>query len=108
MRKHAMDAGAVPATIPITARLPATLVTKLDALAKATERNRTYWVQEAVEEVIERELRQVREIEEAIADDDSHHDEGMTGDQLAGWMIEHGLTTREALDQAAARQRQGP
>ena len=43
-------------TVSITVRLPAGLVAKLDALAKATERNRTYRVQEAVEEVIEREL----------------------------------------------------
>lgn len=57
-----MIAKPTPATIPITVRLPAALVTRLDALAEATERNRTYWVQEAVEEVIERELWQVREV----------------------------------------------
>ncbi len=98
-----MATNPTPATVPITVRLPAALVAKLDALARATERNRTYWVQEAVEEVIERELWQVHEIEDAIADDDAHPEEGMTGDQFAAWMIEHGLTTREALDQAAAR-----
>ena len=103
-----MDADSVPATMPITVRLPAALVAKLDALARATESNRTYWVQEAVEELIERELWYVREIEDAIADDDAHPEEGMIGEQFAAWMIEHGLTTREALDQAAARQRQGP
>lgn len=93
------------ATVPITVRVSAELVAKLDALAKATERSRTYWVQEAIEEVIERELWQVREIEVAIADDDAHPEEGLTGDQFEAWMLEQGLTTREALDQAAARQR---
>ena len=98
-----MGATAASGTIPITVRLPAALVAKLDALAKATERSRTYWVQEAVAEVVERELWQVREIEEAIAADDANPDEGMTGDEFEAWMIENGLTTREALDRAAAR-----
>ena len=98
-----MGATAASGTVPITVRLPAALVAKLDALAKATERSRTYWVQEAVAEVVERELWQVREIEEAIADDDANPDEGMTGDEFEAWMIENGLTTREALDRAAAR-----
>ena len=99
-----MAATPASATVPVTVRLPAALVAKLDALARATERNRTYWVQEAVEEVIERELWQVREIEEAIAEDEAHPDEGITGDEFEAWMIENGLTTREALDQAATRQ----
>jgi len=100
-----MSATPTPATMPITVRLPADVVARLDALAQATERSRTYWVQEALEEVIERELWQVREIEEAIAEDDAHPDEGMTGNEFEAWMIENGLTTREALDQAAARLR---
>ena len=100
-----MSATPVSATVPITVRLPAALVAKLDALAEATERSRTYWVQEAVAEVIERELWQVREVEEALAEDDAHPEEGMTGDEFEAWMIENGLTTREALDRAAARLR---
>ena len=98
-----MGATAASGTIPITVRLPAALVAKLDALAKATERSRTYWVQEAVAEVVERELWQVREIEEAIAADDANPEEGMTGAEFEAWMIENGLTTREALDRATAR-----
>ena len=100
-----MSATPIPASIPITVRLPAALVAKLDALAAATERSRTYWVQEAVEEVIERELWQVREVEEAITADDVQPDEGLSGAEFESWMVEQGLTTREALDQAAARQR---
>ena len=46
---------------------------------------------------------QVREIEEAIAADDANPEEGMTSDEFEAWMIENGLTTREALDRAAAR-----
>jgi len=100
-----MSAAPTPTTQAVTVRLPAALVAKLDALAQATERSRTYWVQEALEEVVERELWQVREVEEAIAEDDAHPDEGMTGEQFEAWMIENGLTTREALDGAAARLR---
>lgn len=100
-----MSAEPTPATVAITVRLPAAMVAKLDALAKATERSRTYWVQDALEEVIERELWQVREIEEAIAEDDANPDEGMSGDEFEVWMIENGLTTREALDGVAARLR---
>jgi len=93
----------LPASVAITVRLPAALVAKLDALTEATERTRSYWVQAAVEEVIAHELWQVREIEEAIAEDDAQPDEGMTADAFEAWMIEQGLTTRAALDQAAAR-----
>lgn len=100
-----MRASPIAVTVPITVRLPATLVAKLDALASATERNRTYWIHEALEEIVERELWQVAEIEEAIADDDANPDEGLTAGEFETWMIEHGLTTREALDEAAARQR---
>lgn len=100
-----MTAKPIPATVPITVRLPAALVAKLDALAAVTERSRTYWLQEALEDVIERELWQIREVEEAIAEDDAHPDEGMTGDAFETWMIENGLTTRDALDRAATRLR---
>jgi hypothetical protein len=59
-----------------------------------------------VAEVVARELWQVREIEEAIAEDDAHPDEGIAGDEFEAWMIANGLTTREALDRAAARRQQ--
>ena len=88
----------------ITVRLPSPLVDRLDALAAATERTRSYWVQAAVEEVITRELWQVREIEEAIAEDDAHPEDRMTADAVEAWMLEQGLTTREALERARARQ----
>jgi predicted transcriptional regulator len=103
LRGNVMSATPLPATIPVTVRLPAALVAKLDALAEATERSRTYWVQEALEDVIERELWQVRAVEEAIADDDAHPDEGMTAAEFETWMIENGLTTRETLDRAATK-----
>lgn len=98
-----MGAAPVAATVPVTVRLPTTLVAKLDALAKATERSRTYWRHEALAEVIARELWQVREIEEALAEDEANPAEGMTSQEFEAWMIEQGLTTREALDQARAR-----
>lgn len=91
-----------PATGTVTARLPLDLIAKLDALAWATERNRCYWIHQAVSEVIERELWQIAEIEEALAEDDAHPERGMTAGEFDQWMIEHGLTTREAIDHAEA------
>jgi hypothetical protein len=61
-------------------------------------------VRTAIEEVIERELQQVREVEEAIAEDDAHPDGSMTADAVEAWMIEINLTTHEALARARARQ----
>jgi predicted transcriptional regulator len=98
-----MAATPASASIAVTVRLPADLVARLDALAQATERTRSYWAQAAIEEVVERELWQVREVEEALAEDDADPDEGMPADAFAAWMIEQGLTTRDALDRAAAR-----
>lgn len=100
-----MAATPMSASVAITVRLPAALAAQLDALAEATERSRSYWVQEAVAEVIERELWQVRAIEEAIAEDDAHPDEGMAAGEFETWMVEQGLTTREALERAAAHRR---
>lgn len=91
-----------PATGTVTVRLPLDLIARLDALARATERNRSYWVHQAVSEVIERELWQIAEIEEALAEDDAHPERGMTAAEFDQWMIEHGLTSREALDRAEA------
>lgn len=101
-----MAATPAPASVAVTVRLPVPLAARLDALAEATDRSRTYWVQAALEEVITRELWQVREVEEAIVEDDAHPDEGVTADAFAAWMIEQGMTTREALDRAAAKHRQ--
>lgn len=91
-----------PATSTVTVRLPLDLIAKLDALARATVRNRSYWIHQAVSEVIERELRQIAEIEEALAEDDAHPERGMTASAFDQWMIEQGLTTREAIDHAEA------
>lgn len=98
-----------PATGTVTVRLPLDLIAKLDDLAKATERNRSYWIHQAVSEVIERELWQIAAIEEAMAEDDAHPERGMTAGEFDQWMIEQGLTTREALDRAeAALRREQP
>jgi predicted transcriptional regulator len=62
-------------------------------------------VQQALEEIVERELWQIQEIEEAITADDADPEEGLTGEEFERWMLDNGLTTREALAQAAARAR---
>jgi predicted transcriptional regulator len=101
-----MAATPASASIAVTVRLPADLVARLDALGEATERTRSYWIQAAIEEIVERELWQVHDVEEALAAADADPDEGMTADAFAAWMIEQSLTTRDALDRAAARRRQ--
>ena len=100
-----MAATPASASVAVTVRLPAELVARLDALTRATDRTRSYWISAAIEEVVERELWQVREVEEALAADVADPEEGLSGEAFAAWMIEQGLTTREALDKATARQR---
>ena len=95
-----MSTSTSPATGTITVRLPVALIEKLDALAAATERSRNYWVHEAVKEVIERELWQVREIEEAIAEDDADPDRGIPSDELWSDFLARGLISQEAIDRA--------
>jgi len=92
-----MSAAPEPTTGSVTVRLPIELLRKLDELCTLTERTRTYWVTKAVEEVVHYELEDAR----AIADDrDSEGD--IPNEQLDEYMIANGLTTREALDRAAA------
>lgn len=100
-----MSTRAAPTTSTITVRLPVDLIRDLDALSMATERNRNYWAEKAIAEVVKRELWQVREIEEAIAEDDADPQGGMTAEQLDAWLIENGLSTREAIDRAEERLR---
>jgi predicted DNA-binding protein len=86
-----------PTTGSVTVRLPIQLLRKLDELCTLTERTRTYWVTKALEEVVHYELEDAR----AIADDrDSEGD--IPNERLDEYMIANGLTTREALDRAAA------
>ena len=92
-----MSAAPEPTTGSVTVRLPIELLRKLDELCTLTERTRTYWVTKAVEEVVHYELEDAR----ALADDrDSEGD--IPNERLDEYMIANGLTTREALDRAAA------
>jgi predicted transcriptional regulator len=89
--------------VPIAVRVPADIIAKLNALATSTGRTRAYWVREALEEIVDRELRHIQEIEEAIAADDADPEEGLTGEEFERWLLDNGLTTREALAAASRR-----
>ncbi len=98
-----MSASPQPSTGSITVRLPVDLLAQLDALCALTERTRTYWVSKALEEVIPAELTEAQVIADEFAAIDAQPDEGLPNEQVDDWMIESGLTTREALERARAR-----
>lgn len=55
----------------LSARIPATMKTTLDDLAKTTGRNRTTLVQEALQRFIETERWQIADIEQAVREADA-------------------------------------
>jgi predicted transcriptional regulator len=57
-----------PNTVPLTARIPADLVSRLRALAKAEERSVSYLVHEAILQYLDQEEWIVAEIQAAIAE----------------------------------------
>lgn len=88
----------MPATGSVTVRLPINLLHQLDELCALTERTRTYWITAALEEMIGDELGDAQ----SVASDQPEPGD-LPGDQMAEYMIAHGLTTREALERAAER-----
>ncbi len=58
-------------TAVFTVRVPGTLRQRLDAVAAAMERPRTWVVNRALEEFVEREAWQIAEIERAVAEADA-------------------------------------
>lgn len=95
-----MSANPQPATGSVTVRLPVDVLAQLDALCALTERTRTYWVTKALEEVIPSEMTEAQIIADEFAAIDARPDEGLPDERLDEWMIEQGLTTRDALDRA--------
>ncbi len=95
-----MSASLQPATGSVTVRLPIDVLARLDALCALTERTRTYWVTKALEEVIPSELTEAEIIADEFAAIDARPDEGLPNERLDEWMVEQGLTTRDALDRA--------
>jgi predicted transcriptional regulator len=93
----AADTAGAPTTH-VSVRLPTELVRQLDRLCGLTERGRTYWVQRAVESLIPDEL----ELAQAVADDHDAPDD-LTHERMLEWMLEHGYTTREAMERVEAR-----
>ena len=57
----------------VTARIPEDLATKLDALAKATNRSKSFLVASALEEFLNTQGWQVERINESIAQADGGH-----------------------------------
>lgn len=95
-----MSASRQPATGSVTVRLPVDMLAQLDTLCALTERTRTYWVTKALEEVIPTELTEAQDIADEFAAIDLHPEEGLPNERLDEWLIEQGLTTRDALDRA--------
>ena len=97
-----MSANPRAPSVSIGIRVPADLLAQLDELCTLTERSRTYWVLQALEQVIPEELDEVRIVAESIADSDAHPESVLEGAQVDEWVIEHGVSTAEALAQARA------
>ncbi len=97
-----MSANPQPATGSVTVRVPVDVLARLDALCALTERTRTFWVTKALEDVIPSELTEARVIADEFTAIDARSDEGLPDERLDEWMIEQGLTTRDALDHARA------
>lgn len=87
-------------TIPISVRLPGDVVERLDRVAGASDRPRSYWIEQAVMELLEREEPELLAVLEAIEEDEVDPDGGLTDQEMDQWLLERGLTTREALDRA--------
>jgi predicted transcriptional regulator len=87
-------------TIPTSVRLPAEVVARLDRFATASDRPRSYWIERAVMEFLEREEPELLAVLEAIEEDEVDPDGGLTSQEMDQWMIERGLVTREALERA--------
>jgi predicted transcriptional regulator len=100
-----MSAPPRPASGSVTVRLPVELLRQLDALCALTERTRTYWVTKALAEVIPSELMEAQIVADEFAAIEARPDEGLPNEQVDEWMIENGLTTREALEHARERAR---
>ena len=97
------------ATGSVTVRLPLELLAQLDALCALTERTRTYWVAKALAEVITSELTEAEIVADEFAAVDARPEEGLPNEQMDDWMVEQGLTTRDALERARlARAQSGP
>lgn len=97
-----MSADPQPATGSVTVRLPVELLAQLDTLCTLTERTRTYWVTKALEEVIPSELTDAQVIAGEFAAIDARPNEGLPDERMDEWLIEQGITTRDALDRARA------
>ena len=97
-----MSADPAPATIPVSVRLPASLLAQLDELCALTERQRSYWITTALEDVIPAELEETRIIDERLEDPRP----SLSSAEFDDALIAAGATTREALDRARARHAQ--
>ena len=98
-----MSATPKPATVNISVRVPIGLLATLDELCRLTERTRTYWITHALEETLTYELEEARAVAEALTELETNPAAGIPDDQIDEYLIAQGLTTREALDRAAAR-----
>jgi predicted transcriptional regulator len=72
-------------------RLPVELLRRLDALCALTERTRTYWVTQALTEVIPSELTETQIIADEFAAIQARPDEGLPNERMDEWVNDPGL-----------------
>ena len=84
----------------VTVRLPINLLRQLDELCVLTGRTRSYWITTALEALIADEL----EDAQSVASDQPEPGD-LPGDQMASYMIAHGLSSPDALERAGERSR---
>ncbi len=80
----------MPETTTITIRLDASLKTKLEALAKSTQRSKSWLAAEAIAAYIEQESWQIQQIEEAIQQAERPDTEWIAHEDVSAWLTTWG------------------
>lgn len=82
-------------------RIPVEVKSRIEALAKATGRSKSYLLSEAITQYVENEAWQIAQIDEGLRSADAGrlipHDEVVAG------LIEKGMVTPEGLERARER-----
>jgi RHH-type transcriptional regulator, rel operon repressor / antitoxin RelB len=73
-------------TATITVRLDAALKTKLEALAKSTQRSKSWLAAEAIAAYIEQESWQIQQIEAAIQEANQPETEWVAHEDVSAWL----------------------
>lgn len=77
----------------MTVRLPAEVKQKLEALAKSTNRSRSWLAAQAISAYVEEQAWQIQQIEDAITISDSEAAVWVEGDTVQTWLTSWGTDT---------------